>query len=496
MRYCRGILFLSLAILLVVPVSAQVSDVALQQELQWDDPQWLERISRPLSLSECTQIALEKNLPLAVARMQRKVSSEGVSAQYGDWLPELNLSSTRTTGVVKTQMADTLGIKFLEAVEENVNRLDAGITQRLPFGGGVTVGYSWSKSSQDRLSGFGGNISVVQPLLRNFGWNAATAGVNSAKIGERAEEEALRAQTLSLMFEVESAYYAVIQAQHVIAVNERAIERDESLLEFSQAKVEAKLATRRDVLSAEIVLEQDRGRLLTAQTAYRASIDALADVMGLRVPTTITIVDTDLDEITIAISEDEWIAQAMSENPAIRSARFDFEQVQLDLKLSKNARLPQLDLEFRYDENRNSVGDAGGSFIRPVERAWQGTVTASMPIFNSRPRAEARSADLRYEQARRVLLEAERQVGLLVREAIRDLQKSSDRIAVLKKTIEGAKDKVEFANVNFQLGRADNFDITDAQADLIEGELDYTDELVSYYVARARLEQLLGGSIQ
>jgi outer membrane protein TolC len=66
---------------------------------------------------------------------------------------------------------------------------------------------------------------------------------------------------------------------------------------------------------------------------------------------------------------------------------------------------------------------------------------------------------------------------------------------VLKKTIEGAKDKVEFANVNFQLGRADNFDITDAQKDLIEGELDYNDELVSYYIALARLEELLGGSI-
>jgi outer membrane protein TolC len=84
---------------------------------------------------------------------------------------------------------------------------------------------------------------------------------------------------------------------------------------------------------------------------------------------------------------------------------------------------------------------------------------------------------------------------LLVREAIRDLQRSSDRIKVLNKTIEGAKDKVEFANVNFQLGRADNFDITDAQKDLIEAETDYIEEIVSYRIALARLEQLLGGTL-
>jgi outer membrane protein TolC len=406
-------------------------------------------------------------------------------------LPNLNATSTRTSGVVKDP--DSSGV-FTETIN-TVTRFDAGISQRLPLGGDIQIGYSFSKTGEDLLAGYGGNISVVQPLLRNFGWKTAFSSVNSAKLSERAVEEALHAQTLALMFEVESAYYLIIQAKQEIAVNERAIERDEALLSFSQAKVEAKLATRRDVLSAEIVLEQDRGRLLTAQTTYRDRIDALADVLGLRIPTTITIAETDLDETVVPITETEWMARAMRDNPSIRNARFDLESIELDLKVSKNARLPQLDLEFRYDENRNSVADGGGSFIRPVERAWQGTVTASMPIFNSRPRAETRAANLRYEQARRTLVEAERRVGLLVRDAIRDLERSSDRMEVLKKTIEGAKDKVEFANVNFQLGRADNFDITDAQKDLIEGELDYNDELVSYYIALARLEELLGGSI-
>lgn len=490
--YCiRGFLLLLLVVGTVLPAAAQVSDSELQKELQWDDPQWRERISKPLTMNDCVQIALENNLPLAIARMQRKESDEGVAAATGDWWPSLSASSRRTSVWTREP-----GLDSTLTTETVQTRVDAGLTQRLPLGGDLTIGYSWSKTGDDRIAGYGGNATWTQPLLRNFGWTPALAEVKSAKIAENAQEEALRAQTLSIVSTVHAAYYQVILAQQIIGVNERAIERDEALLAFSQAKVDAKLATRRDVLSAEIVLAQDRSRLVTAQADYRARIDELSDVMGLPVPTDIRIADTQLQEETVEVREDEWIARAMQENPSIRAARFDLQNVELDLKLSRNARLPQLDFELRYDENRSSVLEEAGVLARPVERAWEGAVVASMPIFNSRPRAETRAAELRYEQARRTLLETERQVGLLVRDAIRDLQRSSERITVLDKTIEGALDKVEFANVNFQLGRADNFDITDAQKDLIEAETDYADELVSYYIALARLEELLGGSIQ
>lgn len=492
MRILLGVGLICMATFLALPVIAQVSDPQLQEELRWDDPQWIQRISRPLTLEDCVKIALEKNLPLEIARMQRQASSEGVTAEWGGWLPGVTLSSVRTSAELQTP--DTLDV--LSSSITTVTRANADITQKLPFGGNISVGYSFTKKGDDLLAGHGVNFAVVQPLLRNIGWNTAFAAVNAAKIDEAAQVEALRAQTLGIIFTVAEAYFRVLQEQQVIEVTLRAIQRDENLVEFSRAKVDAKLATRRDVLSAEIVLEQDRGNLLTTQTEYRANVDALADVMGLRVPTEITLAAYDLDELHMEIDADGWIVRAMRENPAIRSARFELENVALDLRLAGNARMPQLDLELRYDENRNSVADFADSIRRPIERAWEAGIVLSVPFLNKRPRAEQRIAKLRHEQARRVLLEAERQVGLLVRAAIRDLQRSSGRIQVLNKTIEGAKDKVEFANVNFQLGRADNFDITDAQKDLTEAETDYIDEIVSYRIALARLEQLLGGTLE
>ncbi len=119
----------------------------------------------------------------------------------------------------------------------------------------------------------------------------------------------------------------------------------------------------------------------------------------------------------------------------------------------------------------------------------------SYPFLNRPLRSAHRQAQIRYEQSRRLLLERERQVVLGVRDSVRNLERIEERIEVLGKTIEGSRDKVEFANVNFQLGRASNLDITDAQKDLTEAESDLVEEVVNYRVELARLEALLGGSL-
>ena len=97
MRLYPVVLLICMTMFCVLPAAAQVSDLELQQELQWDDADLQRRISRPLTLDDCVQIALETNLPLEIARMQRQAASEGVTAQWGDWMPGLNVSSTRTS---------------------------------------------------------------------------------------------------------------------------------------------------------------------------------------------------------------------------------------------------------------------------------------------------------------------------------------------------------------------------------------------------------------
>jgi outer membrane protein TolC len=132
--------------------------------------------------------------------------------------------------------------------------------------------------------------------------------------------------------------------------------------------------------------------------------------------------------------------------------------------------------------------------IKPTGyHGWTGLVTISYPLGNKALGSAYRRSQIVHQQSERILDDVERQVVLEVRSAIRFLRNNVERLGILEKNIAGARDKLEFATVNFQLGRASNMDITDAQKDLLDAEVDWVNEVIDYRVQLARLEQLLGG---
>jgi outer membrane protein TolC len=461
---------------------------ALRHEVEAEPADLASRLDKPLGLEECIQMALARNVQLDIARQARDAAHTDIGAQYGAFLPVMTATSTRTS-------SETVLASVSEATRSNAS---VGVRQRLPFGTVVEAGYSYDKAGTDVRGAEGPSFSLTQPLLRSGGWRTATSGVRDAHLAAESEDVGLRSTILQVVFDVKSAYYDTIRRRKLIDVNKQAVQRDEELLAFSQAKVEAQLATTRDVLSAEIILAQDRGRLVTAEAQYEAALDRLSNVLGLRIARHVQIEDQDVELEPVEIQEETWVAKALRDNPSVQRARLGLVRDELAKNVAGNNRLPQLDLQVAYDEVRASITeDPLAPFqVQPRERSWQGSVTLSYPLFNKPLGNAYRKSVLRYEQGRRLALEAERSVTLQVRDTVRNLQRTEDRLGILEKNIEGARNKLEYARVNFQLGRASNLDITEAQKDLLDAEIDAVNELVNYRVEFARLEQLLGGSVQ
>ncbi len=452
------------------------------------------RLQQPLSLDGCIEIALEKNRLLTAAQLERDAVRLGVGAALGTWMPVLRVSALRTSIYSNTESLKTSGTS--EYVVDTATDLVAGLDQRLPLGGALELRYDLTKEGVDILGGYGGAVLVRQPLLRDAGWRRATSPVTEARLAAAAEEASLLSRRLAVVFRVKSAYYEVLRGRELIEVNEKAIARDEQLLAFSQAKVAATLATRRDVLSAEIILAQDRSRLVNAQTEHKDALDALANVLGVPMQANLSVEPLELTLQPIAVEDSAWVERALRDNPEVHRARLELRRDDLAADVTGNARLPRLDLTLLYGETRGAITDTDPvQDTRSRERTWQGGVEFSYPILNKTLGNAHRAAALRLEQGRALVDEAERRVILEVRQSARNQQRIEERIQVLDKEIQGARDKVEFATVNFQLGRASNLDITDAQEDLVNAESDYVDEVVDYRVELARLEELLGGTL-
>jgi len=480
----------------VTPVGAQSLDPASVQPPDEENAEIRARLAGPLSLQDCVDIATTHNLPLAIAQLEHDAVATGVGGALGTWYPVFNLETIRThaRGDIDDFGLSPSGLGDVQTREDL--SLLVKLTQRMPLGGSLDFLYGFDESSRDLHGGYYGAIAFTQSMLRDAGWRKATADVKDARLESAATAAALQSQLWRVMFDVKTAYYEVIRNRQLIEVNQRAIERDEHLLAFSQAKVEAKLATRRDVLSAEIILAQDRSRLVIAQTDYSAALDNLANILGVPFTPALQVDSVQVTREPIPIAVEPWVEKALKDNPEIVRAHLDVERSELAMYVAGNDRLPRLDLGLRYDEARGSIAPGEVVERRTEGRVLQGTVTFSYPILNKTLGNAYKAAQLRHQQSQRVLLERERQVVLRVRDAARNLQRITERIDVIEKTMQGAREKVEFANVNFQLGRASNLDITDAQKDLVEAESDWVDEVVSHHVELARLEALLGGFIQ
>jgi hypothetical protein len=138
-------------------------------------------IELPLTLEACIAVALERNVPLAAASLERAAVEKEAGAALGTWLPEFGLAAVRTN-----THGDSDGLGSPEQgtfVETSVNEVAARLTQRLPLGGSLQLLYDLAQTGEEDRGGHAAGFQITQPLLRDAGWRRATAAV--ALLGAR-----------------------------------------------------------------------------------------------------------------------------------------------------------------------------------------------------------------------------------------------------------------------------------------------------------------------
>lgn len=500
MRRRERIPLLAIVVFAVQVTAAVAQDTAGAPAAGSTDP----RLLRPLNMADCLDIALQNNIDLRLARLDEAAVRTTISEAKGAFWPVLGVNYEHTRKRLFGEFPDKT---------EHFDNGFVQLTQLLPTGTTLlaergALHYRLDPDVSDTPAKqwiFG----ITQPLLRGGWWRTTLSGVRGAGYDARISQANLDGTRLSVVQQVKTAYYEVIRAAKQVEIAEKAIDRDQQLVLQSRSKLEAGLGTKRDVLSAEIQLEQDRGKLVDAQTASREALDGLARVLGLKVEAhRLEIAEQEVSVDTMTIRESEWLARAMESNPAVRAAQLAVERTRLDMQVAGNGRLPQLDLSFIYNslddpdvnellkaENRLRilVGKEPKELDFTASKGWSTFLTFSYPIGNRSLGAAYKRARLVHQQAQRSLEDSQRQVALDVRTAIRVLRNNLEQVEILEKSIEGAQDKLEFASVNFQLGRASNLDITDAQKDLLNAQIDYVNAIIDYRIELARVEALIGG---
>jgi len=454
-----------------------------------------------LALEEAVELGLEKNLPLQITRLNEDALETEIARAKAIFHPlvgaSLTASRRKEVGIERLN-DDRIILDGRRISDTSIRTPAAFISENIPTGGNIGVeGFfrrtdtAGERPPREFVSNY--TVRILQPLLRGGRIYVATRPIKDAEYDWRIAAAQLQADILTVMALTKAAYYNAILADLIIDVAQDALARDEALIEASNALFKARLVTKRDVYSAEIIRAQDAETLARAEGNRQLAQNALSDVLGVPIGTETQVRHEAIDFQPIPSDLETWIALANERRPEIMAADEALKKSWLNVRVAQNGLLPNVDLTAAY--GRAQTGTTVGRALDFRGDEWAAGLLFSYPLGNVAARSLLSRARIEHTRFETQLAQTKRLVELQVRTAEIRLRTSLERMKPLAVSVEQAEGKLEIARARFALGQATNKDVTDAQEDIRDGEIDLLRSIVDYDIGLAELEASIAGQI-
>ena len=319
------------------------------------------------------------------------------------------------------------------ADQKNAN-LESGFEQRFATGGNLAVSTRMQRQEftdpNDQISPNPSylnsvNLTLSQPLLRNFGTDVNLASLRLARNQDRRALQFLRRSLLESVARTEALYWQVFVARARLVSAEWLLKVGEdvrTLLE-RRRQYDTSLAQYADAVSK---VEDRRASVIRAQRDLQRAVNELKRAMNdPRLPVggseTIVVVDTPVDQ-PLRCSVADSMATALAQNPTVSAALLSIDDGAIGVDVADNGRLPQLDLLTTgalYGLNSN-FGDAWNDLGDNDWIEYSVAATFRQPIGNRAAEAEYRRARLARSRAVIVYKTAVQGAVLDVRNALQE----------------------------------------------------------------------------
>ena len=428
-----------------------------------------------LSLSEAVQVALTRNLNLLSSVDAEVAARARQSAAAAQFLPQLTPSYRRST-------------------DGSVFGLAA--TQRVPWSGATLSAAGSYRRFDDSLEGLRTSdvfVTLSQPLLRGFGPTATNYELTNSRRAREAQQRNLELNRQRLAVEVTSAFFQVVRQRKLIEVSEQSLTRSEALRDASQARMQVGLASRLDVLRAELQAAQAQDALVSARTSLQNALERFRILLGASPNQPLEPGAAELPELGETGPEETTevlVERALQTRLELVETRAQVGDSERTLRLARQNLLPQLDVQVTYSQ----LG-AGPGFTeawRPSDRRTLVSFATSYPTERTSDRVNRSLAELDVEARQRAVRQREMEVEAEVRSAVRNLERIRTSAALQAKTIDLAEQQRQLATLRYQRGLASNFDVVDAETAVVAARTALAALSADYQVGRYELLRVTG----
>lgn len=399
----------------------------------------------------------------------------------------LQLATTRSLSV-------QAGATVVDAASASVAAARANLLPVVQGQAGVDWGNLHTSGSLEPSVSATGDLRVDAPILQP----GAIASLRAARLGLDAATASQEATVEGVLADVAARFVTLQQARQAVSAAEARRTEAEHLATVARDRVELGAAPRIDQTRADLALQTEQVRLLSAQTAAARASVRLAQALGLPVDATIELVPAvpilPPDALPDDAALDAAIVDARSRFPDVVAARAQRDATVADRRAAQLAAAPTL-----AAYGQVGVGsDLAGTTLAPVAGVG---ASATVPIWAG----GARAADVRAARASEAagaiaLAEAERAVEADLRVALRTVRDAGSALPLADAGVALAADQLERAEARYSAGVGDNLEVVSAQAAVAAAEQARVDALAAYnlavlgwYQARGELRDLATG---
>ncbi|MDA1093784.1 MAG: TolC family protein [Acidobacteria bacterium] len=483
---------------------------------------------RPLALEEAVSIALEKNLDIAVARLEPQSVDLLVAGVRNTYKP----SFSSTLGMRDQFQLPTSSLNGGRKVNNSTSTYNFGLAKPLSWYGG-TLTLNWSNSrleTSNTFSNFNPSYQTnlvaayVQPLLRGFRIDNTRQQLQINMINRDISEEGTRATVIQTVANVRNAYWDLVFSQSAVDVALRATDLADKLVVDNQARVEVGTLAPLDILQAQAEAATRRQNLAGAQALAQTAELALKRflVSGTDDPLwRQSIRPVDLPSVEPPPTDIEGaVRSALAGRTDVLTARKNLDSNAVSIRYLKNESLPAINLNASYGAqglggtsilrtgplgNQVVTGTIPGGYRDALSLladrdfpTWNINIAMTYPIGGNQAEAQHARARIQRSQAQTRLRALEVLIAAEVANAALTAQSNLKRVEAASTASELAQKRLEAEQSRFEVGLTTNFFVVQAQRDLRDAQnaelralSDYRKSLVNF--DRAQLAPAGGG---
>ena len=390
-----------------------------------------------LTLQQAIASTVQNNLGVQQARLEEAMSQADIIRAEAVFDAVLFSNGGYRRSNIPQPTLDIGGggsIPLNPTADQSIWNLQAGVEQKFATGASLLVS---TKMQGQEFVDAGDNVSpnpsylnsvnltLSQPLLRNFGTDVNLASLRIARNQDRRALQGVRQALLAAVVRTESLYWQVYVARQRLVSSRWLLEvgeRVRTLLDRRRA-YDTSLAQYADAVAK---VEDRRASVIRAERDLQRAVNELKRSMNdPRLPVggaeTIVTVDVPVDQ-ALRYSTADAFSTAVAQNPQVASALLSIDDSSIGVDVADNGRLPQLDLQASgalyglaagFGDSWQQLGD--DDYIE-----WAVGATFRQPIGNRAAEADFRKARLARSRAVILYKSAVQSAVLDVRNALQD----------------------------------------------------------------------------